>query len=53
LVAYVADKRVHVLRLADGSDHDVGAGGMARFLDSALVVADDARLRLIPFGALE
>jgi Tol biopolymer transport system component len=53
LVAFVLDRRVHVLRLADGSDRDVGTGEMARFFDGGLVVAEGARLRVLPFAELE
>jgi hypothetical protein len=52
LVAYVLAGRVHVLRLADGADLDVGSGAMARFFDGGLVVAEGPRLRVIPFSVL-
>lgn len=46
---YVVDGQVHVLRLADGVDTAVGAGTLARFMDSGLVYADGARVRLLPW----
>jgi hypothetical protein len=52
LVTYVADKRVHLLRLTDGSDVVVGQGQAAGFVDSGLVYADGPRLRLVRFEAL-
>jgi len=52
LVAYVLDRRIHVLRLADGVDATIGPGTVARFMDAGLVYADGSRLRLIPFDQL-
>jgi hypothetical protein len=52
LVAYVLDRQLHVLRLADGADAVVGQASLARFMDGGLVYADGARLRLVPFSQL-
>jgi hypothetical protein len=52
LVAYVLEKQVHVLRLADGAVTVVAKGTVARFMDDGLVYADGSRLHLVPFGAL-
>lgn len=52
LAAYVLDGQVHVLRLADGADKQIGAASLARFMDAGLVYADGARIRLIPFDQL-
>jgi len=52
LAAYVLDGRVHLLRLADGTDAIVGRGSHARFMDNGLVYADGSRLHLVPFDRL-
>jgi hypothetical protein len=51
-VAYTLEGRVRVVRLADGRDLDVSAGGIASFVDAGLVVAEGRQLRLIRFSAL-
>lgn len=45
VVAYV-NGAIHLLGLADGSDRVLARGTIARFIDSGLVYADGARLRL-------
>jgi Tol biopolymer transport system component len=52
LAAYVLDRQVHLLRLADGTDAIVAAGTHARFMDAGLVYADGWRLHLVPFDRL-
>ena len=52
LVAYVSGTHVHVLQLVDGHDAAVSYGIEARFMDEVLVVADGARVRLIPYASL-
>src|SRR5262249_29660036 len=52
LVAYVLERQVHLLRLSDGADAVVGPGSHARFMDTGLVFADGARIRLLPFAQL-
>lgn len=52
LATYVFDGRVHVLRLADGADVEVGYGTSARFIDSGLVYADHSRIRLVRYEEL-
>jgi WD40 repeat protein len=52
LAAYVVDRQVHLLRLADGADRVVGPGTLPRFMDAGLVYADGARIRLVPFERL-
>jgi hypothetical protein len=48
LAAYSIDGEIHLLRLADGVDRDVGPGVLPRFADGGLVFADGARIRLVP-----
>jgi hypothetical protein len=52
LAVYVLDGQVHLLRLTDGADRIVGPGSRARFMDSGLVYADGARIRLVPVDRL-
>src|SRR5262249_27246277 len=52
LATYVLDGHVHVLRLNDGADANIGAGSLARFTDRGLVYADGATLHLVPFAQL-
>jgi hypothetical protein len=52
LAVYVLDGRVHVIRLSDGTDDDVGPGTLARFTDAGLVYADGARIHLVPYNTL-
>jgi hypothetical protein len=52
LATYVFDGRVHVLRLADGADVDVGYGTSARFIEPGLVYADHSRIRLVRYEDL-
>jgi hypothetical protein len=52
LAAYVYEGYVHLLRLVDGATAIVGAGAIARFTDSALMYADGARIRRLPFARL-
>jgi Tol biopolymer transport system component len=52
LAAYILDGQVHLLRLADGTDATIGAGTLARFMDTGLVYADDNQLHLIPYDQL-
>ena len=46
-VTYTLGDEVHVLRLSDGNDVAVAQGTLARFVDTGLVVASGAKLRLI------
>ena len=58
LAAYIVDGRLHVLRLADGHDVDVGAATLARFTASGLAYATaqtgdwPTRLTFVPAAAL-
>lgn len=52
LAVYVLDGEVHLLRLRDGADRVVAAGTLARFMDTGLVYADGARIRMTPFARL-
>jgi hypothetical protein len=52
LVAYVFDREVHVLRIADGADRVVAPGTLARFMDAGLVYAGGARVRFVPYERL-
>jgi hypothetical protein len=52
LAAYVVDREVHVLRIADGADRVVAPGTLARFMDAGLVYADGARVRFVPYERL-
>lgn len=52
LATYVFNGRVHVIRLVDGRDADVGLGTEARFVDTGLVYVDGARIRLLPYASL-
>lgn len=46
------DGRVHLLRLVDVTDAVVGAGTLARSLDTGLVYAEGARLQFVSFDRL-
>jgi len=52
LVTYVLDRRVHVIRLADGVNATIGSGTLARFMDAGIVYADGTRIHLVPFNRL-
>jgi WD40-like Beta Propeller Repeat len=52
LAAYVLNDEVHLVRLTDGHDAVAAYGGEARFMDDGMVVADWARVRLIPYQSL-
>jgi Tol biopolymer transport system component len=52
LVAYVLDRHVRLLRLADGADAVVAAGTLARFTAEGLVYVDGKRIHLTPFESL-
>jgi hypothetical protein len=52
LVAYVLDRQVHLLRLADGADKVVARGRAPRLMDAGLVYADGSRLWVVPYAKL-
>jgi hypothetical protein len=52
LAAYTLDGQVHLLRVSDGADKTVAPGTLPRFVDSGLVYADGARVRILPFDRL-
>lgn len=52
LVTYVIGKQVHVLRLDDGADVVVSPGQTSGFVESGLVYANGAKLRLVRFDEL-
>jgi hypothetical protein len=52
LAAYTLNGEVHLMRLSDGHDSVVSFGTEARFMEEGLVVADGARVRLIPYAKL-
>jgi hypothetical protein len=52
LVAYIIGDQVHLLRLADGADTTLAPATLARFDDTGLVYADQARIHLIPYDRL-
>jgi hypothetical protein len=52
LAAYVLDGSVHVIRLSDGADAEIGKGTTARFMNLGLVYADGARLQIKRYAEL-
>jgi WD40-like Beta Propeller Repeat len=52
LAVYSVDGAIHLLRLSDGVDRVIAPGTLGRFVDTGLVFADGARIRLVPYAKL-
>jgi hypothetical protein len=52
LVAYTADRYLHVLRLSDGLDRTIATATLAHFMDDGLAYANGARVNVIPNAQL-